>query len=232
MPSQNGLVFYNQQDNGQLTANVFSLTGAGNVGIGTASPDTKLEVAGNIKMTGPSFVIGTNDGSFQGNKPGQRALVHDNSPSKDVLLINCQNDFEDGTQIQSDLSVTGNLSVGNVSFQNTEKTQLDMKGNLRVLGKIATTEVCVNPSSSWCDYVFEESYPLMPLKDLKQYIGHHKHLPEVPTSEEVKRDGVNLGEINVTYLKKIEELTLYILQQQQQLDLLQGQLNTLVTTKQ
>ncbi|MEY3417054.1 MAG: hypothetical protein RL060_1166 [Bacteroidota bacterium] len=229
--SQNGLVFYNQSDNGQVTANVFSLTGAGNVGIGTASPDTKLEVAGNIKMTGPSFVIGTNDGSFQGNKPGQRALFHENSTNKDVLLVNYQGEFEDGTQIQSNLSVTGSLSVGNVSFNNTEKSQLDMTGNLRILGKIATTEICVNPNSNWCDYVFEESYPLMPLKDLKQYIGHHKHLPEVPTSEEVKRDGVNLGEINVTYLKKIEELTLYILQQQQQLDIIQGQLKTLATTK-
>jgi hypothetical protein len=71
----------------------------------------------------------------------------------------------------------------------------------------------------------------MPLKALKEYIGSYNHLPEVPTSEEVKRSGVNLGEINVTYLKKIEELTLYVLQQQQQLESLQSQIKTLASTK-
>ena len=93
-------------------------------------------------------------------------------------------------------------------------------GNLRVVGKIAATEVCVTPNAIWCDYVFEKDYPLMPLHELRKYVESNKHLPEVPTTAEVKQTGVNIGEINVIYLKKIEELTLYVLDLQIQVDAL------------
>ena len=127
------------------------------------------------------------------------------------------------------LRVKNNLKVGSVFFNNVSGTQIDMLGSLRVTGKIATTEVCVTPTAAWCDYVFEKDYKLMPLKDLGKYVTDNKHLPEIPTTAEIAKTGVNIGEINVLYLKKIEELTLYLLQQQKQLEAQQAQINALVS---
>jgi hypothetical protein len=172
------------------------------------------------------FILGMNDTRPQGIKLSQRALVHAPSTTDDILILNYDGDFENGVEVQSDLRVTGQVNVGSVNFKNVSGSQIDMSGSLRVTGKIATTEVCVTPNAVWCDYVFEKDYKLMPLKDLGKYVTENKHLPEIPTTAEVAKSGVNIGEINVLYLKKIEELTLYVLQQQKQLELQQKQLET------
>jgi len=66
---------------------------------------------------------------------------------------------------------------------------------------------------SFPDYVFDKAYDLMPIQELSNYVRKHKHLPEVPTATEVLNDGVELGEMNKLLLKKIEELTLYLIDQ-------------------
>ena len=170
--------------------------------------------------------MGIGDGRGQGIKLSQRAFVHAPTTTQDILVLNYDGDFEDGVEVHSDLRVKNNLKVGSVFFNNVSGTQIDMLGSLRVTGKIATTEVCVTPTAAWCDYVFEKDYKLMPLKDLGKYVTENKHLPEIPTTAEVAKSGVNIGEINVLYLKKIEELTLYVLQQQKQLELQQKQFET------
>jgi len=64
----------------------------------------------------------------------------------------------------------------------------------------------------WPDYVFEEHYELMPLSELEAYITQNKHLPDIPTANEIKQNGLSLAEINAKLVKKIEELTLYIIE--------------------
>lgn len=95
--------------------------------------------------------------------------------------------------------------------------------------------------TGWSDYVFKPTYKLIPLSEVKTYIDQNQHLPEIPSEEEVKKDGINLGEMNKLLLKKVEELTLYLIEkdnetkslkagkdaQQKQLDQLQKQLETL-----
>jgi len=76
--------------------------------------------------------------------------------------------------------------------------------------KVRTTPVVGH--YHWPDFVFCESYELMPLKEVEEYIKENKKLPGVPSEDEVKKDGVNLYEIDVMLLQKIEELTLYIIQ--------------------
>ena len=88
---------------------------------------------------------------------------------------------------------------------------------LEVNGTIRSKEVKVE-ATGWPDYVFKEDYPLQDLSKLKEYITINKHLPNIPTETEVKDVGINLGEMNAKLLQKIEELTLYIIQQQEQLD--------------
>jgi hypothetical protein len=92
---------------------------------------------------------------------------------------------------------------------------------LGVNGKIICTEVNVRLRVDWPDYVFKEYYQLMSLEQLKEFIKANNHLPEIPTVEEVKKSGINTGEMNAKLLKKVEELTLYIFQLEERLNKLE-----------
>lgn len=73
-------------------------------------------------------------------------------------------------------------------------------------------------------YVFEKDYRLPPLEEIEEYIQKRKHLPEIPPAEEMQRDRVKLSEMNMLLLKKVEELTLYLIDQQKQIEGLKKQL--------
>ncbi|MGM0478370.1 MAG: hypothetical protein ACQERC_04030 [Bacteroidota bacterium] len=79
----------------------------------------------------------------------------------------------------------------------------------------------------WSDHVFEKNYELMPLHELNSFIQTNGHLPEVPTTEEVQENGVDLAENNALLLKKIEELTLYLLEQKEETEALRKELKEL-----
>lgn len=102
------------------------------------------------------------------------------------------------------LSNSGNVGIGTKNPQ----------AKLSVNGNICAKEVRVslNGSPCWPDYVFGEDYSLTPLEDLKRYVKENRHLPDVPSAEEIRDTGVDLGEMNTLLLKKIEELTLYIIE--------------------
>ena len=89
---------------------------------------------------------------------------------------------------------------------------------LTVNGQIHAKDVLVDANVPAPDYVFEKEYNLLPLDSIKNYIDQNKHLPEVPSANEFKKNGVNLGDMNMTLLKKIEELTLYVIQQQKEIE--------------
>jgi len=102
---------------------------------------------------------------------------------------------------------TGNVGIG------TD----DTKGyKFAVNGDAIFTKIKVKANASWPDYVFEESYQLPPLAEIAAYIKTHKHLPEIPAAAEIEKDGQDVGEMNRQLLKKVEELTLYLIQQQQE----------------
>lgn len=80
-----------------------------------------------------------------------------------------------------------------------------------------TRRIVVN-QHTWPDYVFKKNYRLMPLNIVKQYIDQNGHLPNVPSEKEVIEEGVDLAEMNKILLEKIEELTLYTIQQQEEIE--------------
>lgn len=86
--------------------------------------------------------------------------------------------------------------------------------NLFVKNGIKTEKIKVEFANvnGWADYVFEKDYKLMPLKDMKNFITENRHLPEVPTAKEVVENGLELKEFSALLLKKVEELTLHIIQ--------------------
>ncbi len=117
----------------------------------------------------------------------------------------------------SDVNVTGQLSTGSiVTSGNVSIGCSSGLGNLNVNGKIQakSIEILTAPCA---DYVFEKNYKLMNLHDLSLYVAANKHLPEVPSAEEFKANGTNVTEMNELLLKKVEELTLYVIDLNKQL---------------
>jgi hypothetical protein len=89
---------------------------------------------------------------------------------------------------------------------------------LAVNGSINANEILVTETVPGSDYVFEDDYVLMPLSELEEFVKNQKHLPEVMSAKEFKENGYNLGEMDDVLLRKVEELTLYIIQQQKEID--------------
>ncbi len=90
---------------------------------------------------------------------------------------------------------------------------------LRVNGKVICTELRVQTNGAWPDYVFADDYKLMPLNDLQDYISTKKHLPNIPSAEEVTaQGGIDAGDMQKRLTEKVEELTLYIIDSQKQLN--------------
>ncbi|MCH8146883.1 MAG: hypothetical protein IH987_02685 [Planctomycetes bacterium] len=88
---------------------------------------------------------------------------------------------------------------------------------MAVDGKLLCEEVEVQLSQDWPDYVFDEDYELIPLEELERSVRQHKHLPGIPSAAEVKSQGINVGEMQADVIKKVEELTLYVIDLNKQL---------------
>lgn len=100
-------------------------------------------------------------------------------------------------------AATGNIGIGTANIN-------DPAYKLYVEAGIRTRKVKVD-QTVWSDYVFEVGYPLRSLKEVEQFIRDNHHLPEVPSAAEVEQNGLDLGDNQATLLKKIEELTLYLI---------------------
>lgn len=99
---------------------------------------------------------------------------------------------------------------------------------LTVKGNIHTQEVKVDLNGAVApDYVFDKNYDLKPLAEVEKYIEQNKHLPEVPSGTEMDQNGVNLKEMNLLLLKKIEELTLHLIEQDKAIRKLSTEVNKL-----
>ncbi len=137
-------------------------------------------------------------------------------------------------QIKSDFyTETGKIGVGTI----TPMYKLDVHGTshftdamsigttkspngflLSVGGKMRAEEVEVSLTTSWPDYVFADDYKLKPLKEIKNFIEEHKHLPGVPSAQEVSENGIDLGKMNAILLQKIEELTLHVIELEKKIE--------------
>jgi len=169
------------------------INASGNVGVGTASPGFKLHVV---------------DGT---------------APAAARQLLELRNNGGVGLQLNDTSALSGAGSTWQIRNRNTQlqfddtadaqiELRLDGTGNLTITGSLTTA------TTTYPDFVFEPSYDLMPLPALASYIADHNHLPSIPSAEEVRAlGGVNMSELQVTLLQKIEELTLYALDQNRQL---------------
>lgn len=114
----------------------------------------------------------------------------------------------------------GQVAIGHVNGANAMQQPSGFK--LYVEGGILTERVRIAPKNGadwkWADFVFDKAYKLMPLETLENYISEKGHLPEIPTSCEVEEHGVDMAVIQAKLLQKVEELTLYVIKQQKEID--------------
>lgn len=183
---------------------------SGNVGIGTTSPNAKLHIAGSVFIPSmSSYWIGSYGDS------GNRLRLHHNGS-------NAYMDYCPSLYFRSGISeVTVFDSNGNVGIGTSNPTnKLDVNGTVRA------KEVKIE--TGWADFVFNEDYNLRTLSEVNDFIKENKHLPEIPSITEVKEnEGVNVGEMQVKLLQKIEELTLYLIRQNEKIQILESELSEL-----
>jgi hypothetical protein len=180
------------------------------VGIGTFNGvSEKLEVAGNIKSEGLKL---THTSSTQG---GGSSTVNGSlsvNNGSGVVAPRLTLDFKDNTNSQVQLFTTG-VSVGNI-------TNMPSGYSFAVDGKVICEELKVQLSQDWPDYVFADNYELMPLDSLQEFVNDNNHLPNIPNAKDMKANGVSVSEMNVKLMEKVEELTLYILKMNQEIEAL------------
>lgn len=112
------------------------------------------------------------------------------------------------------------INIANDHFMNSSYS-------LCVRGGIMTDKINIKNVNHWPDYVFSSNYLLKPLSDLKFFITENHHLPEVPSENDIMAEGIEIGDMQGILLKKVEEMTLYILQLQEQIDKLEQRINEL-----
>ncbi|SNZ00570.1 hypothetical protein [Flagellimonas pacifica] len=203
----------------------------GNVGIGTNDPNFTLDVAGTLNATSillngtalqtPIWSLNANEAFYNGGNVG----IGTNDPN--FLLdvngsLNATNIFLNGFAVQSSQWTTaGNdisYSTGNVGI-GTANTQGYM---LAVAGNVIAEGVKVELEGNWPDFVFGEEFNLMSLEEVSKFIGKNRHLPNIPSAKNVEENGIDLGIMDAKLLQKIEELTLYTIQQQKEIDSLKN----------
>ncbi|MGE0822677.1 MAG: hypothetical protein AB7G75_06125 [Candidatus Binatia bacterium] len=201
-----------------------TVAATGRVGIGvplgTINPQGNLHIYGSPTadifnglgpdlINGPAFNFGYSGFSF-GRSSGFFNVRPDASaaapnPSLRFLTANAQRMIIDRL---------GNVGIGLTGTNPIPIDRLHVNGNIRVQnGSFIDDGTTLNVP----DYVFEPDYKLMPLRQLASYIEREKHLPEIPPANKIKEHGVNLSAMQMDLLKKIEELTLYTLQQEDKL---------------
>lgn len=113
----------------------------------------------------------------------------------------------------NELYHSGNINRGDADFTARTLNSTSVYNN----GNLWSKEVRVAVTNPWADYVFKKGYHLRPLKEVGAFISRNHHLPEIPSAGQVEKEGINLGEMNTVLVKKVEELTLYLIEKDKQL---------------
>ncbi|CAD5265027.1 MULTISPECIES: hypothetical protein [unclassified Imperialibacter] len=194
---------------------------SGNISIGKMSASERLDVAGNIKSSGKLMADGeVNSASFDSNG-GAIIIKPQGGPSEGGELV------LKGAPTKNDWLFDNFLGTARFHHDNVEYLTITSDGKVGIGDPLPTDKLKVvgavradtyySSTTTYADFVFQDSYKLTPLSDVETFIKRNRHLPEIPTEAEVMKDGLNLTEMNVKLLQKVEELTLYLIEQNKQI---------------
>ncbi len=172
------------------------ILGTGFIGIGTNTPDQPLTVNNSVKSA-IEFVRGSSSGQLEQNSSGGAMRLQDLNGTTLIQLRTYGNSYFNG----------GNVGIG----ISTPAYLLDVAGTIRA------NEVKVNVQSG-SDFVFKNNYKLMSLEDLEKYIFSNRHLPGIASEKEMVTDGMDMVNLEMKLLQKVEELTLYTIEQNKRMD--------------
>ncbi|WP_440135712.1 hypothetical protein [Chitinophaga sancti] len=206
---------------------------SGNIGVGTLQPKAALDIGTFINDQKLGIVLGR---LSEGNSEGEGTFLgvrgYNTQGSGDIKSFAIEHSFY-GEQNSSINFYRGDAKAGGFlgfnTGDNTEKMRITAGGNvgigisapgekLSVNGKIRAKAIKVE-INNWPDYVFSPEYTKPSLPELETFITSHGHLPDIPSATEAKENGVDLGDVQAKLLKKIEELTLYLIEKDKELKL-------------
>jgi hypothetical protein len=199
---------------------MFLLDPNGNVGIGNTAPAVRLDVAATM-FTVARFK-NNNQVSTQDGTTGVEII---NSAGASFKLVTTGKN--NGLSLAAGQFYLERTGVGPVLLVNNsnnlligKNTQTNLTYKLDVNGKVRANEIVVNTTGA--DFVFADDYKLNTLKEVESFVKSNKHLPGIASAAEMTENGMEVGELTKTLLQKVEELTLYIIEQQKQIDSLQA----------
>jgi hypothetical protein len=191
--------------NGYVTN--FKIANSGNVLIGAGSENgSKLQVNGTMSIS--SLPSGSSTDSLVSvDGLGNLHRVNQQSGSSNNILgtTNYIAKFSSNTAVANSIIYDNGTNVG-------IGTATPGAYKLAVEGMLGARKIKVTQANPWADYVFDEAYKLPTLLELEKFVKSNKHLPEVPTAKQIEKDGIDIGDNQVLLLKKIEELTLYMIE--------------------
>lgn len=205
------------------------------VGIGVSDPYNSLIVAGVSDQT-PAIIRIGNSGSFDQTNSGalifdediNAALAPDNfcgialrynglTNRLDYLGDCADNTSLDNARLIMSLSRNGNIGFG---------TAPDSMYRIQIAGYMRAEEIVVE--TGWADFVFEDTYTLRPLKEVESFIDTYGHLPDIPNGKSIQSNGLLVGDMSMRLMQKIEELTLYTIEQEKRLETQDEQIKALL----
>ena len=204
----------------------------GNVGIGVSNPQYKLDINGKVLLhsdvNGRSYFHWDSHTLIMGAPVGTYAV------SKLYLMSGGSSTGSLYSEIKLFTANGENNQVAKIKLNTMENCWINTPGyigigtenpqhKLDVRGAIRANEIYVNQANG-ADFVFDKDYNLRPLSEVNAYIQQNQHLPEIPSAKEMQENGVNMNELQIQLLQKVEELTLYIIQQEKEIQELKNQI--------
>lgn len=205
----------------------------GNLGVGTTSPIEKLHINGGnlvVDNAAPFMYLRANGLTAgylnaSGNNIGLTTTASNNTG---VLYLGAKGQGIVSIEPNGQFSVnTGNPGAFRVHPDGRVTVGPKAASGywFAVGGSMICEELKVQLINNWPDYVFKDDYKLRTLDDLRKYISENNHLPGIPAAAEVEKNGIDVGDMQKRLMEKVEELTLYVLQLQNEIRSLKGTVN-------